>query len=146
MNSIDTAFLERCIQTLQKAYMLLQNTDPQNIDYDMYRSACVKEFEIILEQCVKLLRKVLKPYFHSSKSVDQLFYKEVFKQCVLRSIISVELYERFLEYRDNRNSTAHDYGVHFAQETLLLLPQFIKDSTLIVASIKQQNNDHQREG
>lgn len=46
---IDTAYFERCIATLEKALMLLRKTDPVNIDYDMYRSACVKEFEIILE-------------------------------------------------------------------------------------------------
>lgn len=58
-------------------YYFKANVD--EIDYDMYRSASVKEFEIILEQCGKLLRKALKPYFHSSKSVDQLYYKDVFK-------------------------------------------------------------------
>jgi hypothetical protein len=139
--NIDTTYLERCVATLEKAYGLLQKSNPDNIDYDMYRSACVKEFEIIIEQCGKLLRKCLKPYYHSSMAVDKLYFKDVFKQCVLRSIITPELCERFLEYRDNRNSTAHDYGVNFAEETLLLLPNFIKDGQLIVEAIKNQNND-----
>jgi len=141
MNQIDTTYLERCINTLDKAYGLLQKSNPEDIDYDMYRSACVKEFEIIIEQCGKLLRKVLKPYFHSSKAVDQLFFKQIFKECVLRSIITPDLCERFLEYRDNRNNTAHDYGVNFAEETLVLLPTFITDAQLIVESIKQQPNE-----
>ena len=47
---IETAFLERCISTLDKAQTLLKQADPANIDFDMYRSACIKEFEIILEQ------------------------------------------------------------------------------------------------
>jgi len=141
MNMIDTTYFERCISTLDKAYGLLLKADPAEIDYDMYRSACVKEYEIILEQCGKLLRKILKPYYHSSKAVDQLYFKDVFKQCVLRSIITPELCERFLEYRDNRNNTAHDYGVNFAEETLILLPNFIVDATLIAAAIKQHNND-----
>lgn len=141
MNEIDTTYLERCINTLDKAYGLLQKSNPEDLDYDMYRSACVKEFEIIIEQCGKLLLKVLKPYFHSSKAVDQLFFKQIFKECVLRSIITPELCERFLEYRDNRNNTAHDYGVNFAEETLVLLPTFITDAQLIVESIKQQPNE-----
>jgi hypothetical protein len=141
MNAIDTTYLERCISTLDKAYGLLLKADPAEIDYDMYRSACVKEYEIILEQCGKLLRKILKPYYHSSKAVDQLYFKDVFKQCVLRSIINLELCERFLEYRDNRNNTAHDYGVNFAEETLILLPNFIADASFIAAAIKQHNND-----
>ena len=112
----------------------------------MYCSASVKEYEIILEQCGKLLSKTLKPYYHSSKAVDQLYFKEVFKQAVLRSIITPELCERFLEYRDNRNNTAHDYGVNFAEETLKILPNFIMDALLLAKAIKQQNNDAERKG
>ena len=69
---IETAYFERCVRTLEKAYNLLISADVESIDYEMYRSACIKEFEIILEQSGKLLRKILKPYLHSSKAVDQL--------------------------------------------------------------------------
>lgn len=136
---IDITYLERCISTLEKAYALLLDANPENIDYDMYRSACIKEFEIILEQSGKLLRKVLKPYFHSSNAVDKLFFKDVFRHAVLRMIIPNESCERWLQYRDNRNNTAHDYGVNFAEETLKLLPQFIADAKALAASIDQHN-------
>lgn len=139
---LDTNYLERCITTLEKAHNLLMQADPESIDYDMYRSACIKEFEIIIEQCGKLLRKILKPYFHSSKAVDQLYFKDVFRQAVVRSIISPDLCERFLHYRDNRNNTAHDYGINFAQETLLLLPDFITDARILLDSLNQQQNDN----
>ena len=137
---IDTAYYERCINTLEKAHTLLLQAHPDNIDYDMYRSACVKEFEIILEQSGKLLRKVLKPYFHSSREVDKLAFKDVFRQAVLRSMITTETCERWLEYRDNRNNTAHDYGINFAEETLTLLPRFIDDASALALIIKQQSD------
>lgn len=135
----DTSHLERCIASLAKALDLLSNTEPENIDYEMYRSACVKEFEIILELSGKLLRKVLKPYFHSSQAVDKLIFKDVFRHAVLHGIISTENCERWLQYRDNRNSTTHDYGVNFAEETLALLPQFVVDASNLVEIIKLQN-------
>jgi nucleotidyltransferase substrate binding protein (TIGR01987 family) len=138
--SIETEYYERCIRTLQNAFTLLNKANPDTIDYDMYRSACIKEFEIILEQSGKLLRKVLKPYFHSSKEVDKLYFKELFRHAVLRSLITDEVCERWLEYRDNRNSTAHDYGINFAEETLILLPLFITDALQFAEMIKQQNN------
>lgn len=140
MKTIDTTFYERCISTLEKAHSLLLKSDPEEIDYDMYRSACVKEFEIILEQSGKLMRKVLKPYFHSYKAVDRLYFKDVFRQAVLKSIISAEICERFLEYRDNRNITAHDYGLKFAEETLKLLPNFIADAKSLAKAFKQSND------
>lgn len=145
MHKIDTTYLERCINTLDKSYSLLQTANPEDVEYDMYRSASVKEFEIILEQCGKLLRKCLKPYFHSSQAVDKLFFKEVFKHAVLRSIISPEVCERFLEYRDNRNNTTHDYGVKFAEETLFLLPTFIDDARMIVEAINKHNDAFENE-
>ena len=138
---IDTAYYQRCISTLEKAYTLLQKANPENLDYDMYRSACVKEFEIILEQSGKLLRKVLKPYFHSSMAVDKLNFKDVFRQAVLRNIITDETCERWMHYRDNRNSTSHDYGVNFAEETLILLPQFIADAASLTEAINKQNTN-----
>ncbi|MGE5520617.1 MAG: nucleotidyltransferase substrate binding protein [Candidatus Dadabacteria bacterium] len=137
---IDTAYYERCIGTLQKAYAMLEEEKSESIEYEMYRSACIKEFEIILEQSGKLLRKALSPYFHTSKEVDKLNFKEVFRHAVLRSFINDETGERWLEYRDNRNNTAHDYGVNFAEETLILLPQFITDARELADIIKQQSH------
>ncbi|MBU2554483.1 MAG: nucleotidyltransferase substrate binding protein [Bacteroidetes bacterium] len=137
---IDVEYYIRCVKTLQHAFALLDTVDTDTIEYDMYRSACIKEYEIILEQSGKLLRKVLKPYFHSSKEVDRLYYKDLFRHAVLRSLITDETCERWLEYRDNRNHTAHDYGVNFAEETLALLPNFIADSFEFAEMIKVHND------
>lgn len=133
---IDTTYLERCIKALDKAYLLLRQAEDGSLDYDIYRSACVKEFEIVLEQSGKLLKKSIRPYFHSSREADKLPFKDIFRHAALRSLLTPETVERWLQYRDNRNNTAHDYGVNFAEETLLLLPQFIDDATALAESIK----------
>ena len=138
---IDTQYYDRCIKTLQNAYQRMREVTPSDIEYDIYRSACIKEFEIILEQSGKLLRKVLKPYFPSTKEVDKLRFKDVFRHSVLRSLITDEVCERWFIYRDNRNSTAHDYGVNFAEETLVLLHGFIEDAWQLSEVIKQQKHD-----
>ncbi len=129
---IDTQFLQRCLQTLEKSLELLNKANPDSIDYDMYRSASVKEFEIILEQSGKLMKKVLKPYFSSSKQVDALYFKDIFRHAANNGLITIEEAERWLEYRDNRNSTAHDYGIGFANKTLKLLPSFINDVKSVI--------------
>ena len=138
---IDTAFLERCISALEKSIEMLSAAEKDSIYFDIYRSACVKEFEIILEQTGKLLKKTLKPYFASSKEVDMLVFKDIFRHAALHSIITVEECENWLKYRDNRNTTAHDYGKGFAEETLVLLPQFIVDAKSVVLEIGKQNTN-----
>lgn len=139
--SIDTQFFKRCILTLDQAYKLLQESEVESIQYEMYRSACVKEFEIILEQAGKLLKKSLKPYFHSPKAVEKLVFKDIFRQAAQHDLITIEAVERWIEYRDNRNNTAHDYGVKFAETTLVLLPKFIKDASELEQVLQTQSND-----
>jgi len=138
MSSLNTDYFVRCIATLNRAFDGL-NQQPQDSDmYDIYRAACIKEFEIILEQTGKLLKKCLKPYFASNKQVDQLLFKDIFRQAAKHGLISLDETERWLVYRDNRNDTAHDYGEGFANETLRLLPQFIQDARRISEVFRQQ--------
>ena len=137
---IDTAFLERCILTLETAFEALQKTAPDRIEYAIYRSAIIKEFEIILEQTGKLLRKCLLPFFAHKKQLDQLYFKDIFRAAGKHGLISLEETERWLRYRDNRNTTSHDYGVGFANHTLRLMPQFIRDAKNVVALIKREND------
>ncbi|MDR2814537.1 MAG: nucleotidyltransferase substrate binding protein [Prevotellaceae bacterium] len=140
MKEIDVSYLRRCTATLCKALELLQASNSGCIDYEMYRSACIKELEIIIEQSGKLLRKALKPYFSSSQAVDGLTFKDVFRHAVLRGVITAEECERWLQYRDSRNATTHDYRVGFAEKTLATLPQLIVDATRLAAAIEQQKH------
>ena len=135
---INTTFLEKYILALEEVLQLLQKTKKDSLEYEIYRASTIKEFEIILEQSGKLLKKCLKPYFHSSKEVDNLAFKAIFKQAGNHGLLKIEEVKRWLEYRDNRNSTSHDYGVALAEKTLPLLPQFILDARALSQVIKKQ--------
>lgn len=133
---LDPFFLEKCIKTLEHAYTMLQTSNNEDIAYELYRSAIIKEFEIILEQSGKLLKKILKLYSYSSKAVDILYFKDIYRHAVLHSIMDSQECERWLIYRDHRNNTAHDYGEEFANEILSIIPQFIIDAKRLLESIK----------
>ncbi len=128
MSQLNTDYFARCIATLERALNYLNEQSENEELHDIYRAACVKEFEIILEQSGKLLKKCLKPYFSSPKQVDKLNFKDVFRYAAKHDLIGLDAAERWLAYRDNRNDTAHDYGAGFADDTLALLPQFILDA------------------
>ena len=128
MSTLNTDYFSRCIQTLEQAHVHLVTLSKEDLIYDIYRAACVKEFEIILEQAGKLLKKCLREYFATPKQADQLNFKDIFRFAAKHSLLELEESERWLRYRDNRNATAHDYGVDFAEQTLVLLPQFITDA------------------
>lgn len=138
---INTDFLVRCINTLESAFEHLQQREPTDELYDIFRAASVKEFEIVLEQSGSLLKKRLKPYFASNRQADRLTFKNAFRHAAKHDLITVEACERWFAYRDNRNDTAHDYGEEFAETTLKLLPSFITDARDLARIIAEATDD-----
>ena len=136
---IDTTYLRRCLDTLERALDQLGRHEADSIMHDVYRAACVKEFELVLEQSGKLLKKRLRPWFASNKQVDRLVFKDVFRHAAKHGLIEAEACERWLRYRDNRNDTAHDYGEAFAVETLRLLPSFLADAKALADAIESDD-------
>ena len=139
--NINTEFLVRCINTLESAFDQLQQREPADAFYDILRAASVKEFEIVLEQSGSLLKKRLRSYFASNRQADRLTFKNLFRYAAKHGLVSVASCERWLEYRDNRNDTAHDYGEEFAQTTLKLLPDFVEDARELARVIAEGEDD-----
>lgn len=125
--TINTEYFKRRIETLEKSYEHLKKSEEGSIDYEMYRNALVKGFEITLEQSGKLLRKRLAPFFASKKAVDTLVFKDLFRHALKHSLLNEDEVNRRMKYLDNRNNTAHDYGKAFAEETLSLMDNFLQD-------------------
>lgn len=135
---LNTEHFARCINTLESSLTLLAASDPESIDYEIYRNAVVKGFELTLETGGKLLRKALKAYTGSPREIDNLTYKDVLRHASKHGLLDVDAVERWFRYRDNRNSTAHDYGVGFAEDTLKLLPGFVVDARALEAILLER--------
>ena len=127
MSEINTEYLQRCLDTLKKSYEMIKTVQENTIEYEMYRNSLVKGFEMTLEQSGKLLKKKLTPYFSSKKAVDALSFKDIFRNANKHGLLDETATNRWFKYRDNRNNTAHDYGQAFAEETLVLIDDFISD-------------------
>jgi nucleotidyltransferase substrate binding protein (TIGR01987 family) len=129
--------LTRCIQTLESSLAMLEKAKPDSTDYEIFRNAVVKGYELALETSGKLLRKALKQYTGAPRDVDELVFKDVFRLALKHGLLpDTEAVERWFLYRDNRNNTAHDYGIGFARDTLSLLPGFLKDVRALEKRLK----------
>lgn len=128
MSEISTEYLSRCLETLKKSYEMIKSVPENSIEYEMYRNSLLKGFEMTLEQSGKLLKKKLMPYFATKKSVDTLSFKDIFRNAHKHLLLDENAVNRWFKYRDNRNNTAHDYGKAFAEQTLSLIEDFIKDT------------------
>ena len=139
--TVDTSFLRRCIRTLEAAVEWMEDHQVSDDSlYDIYRAACVKEFELVLEQSGKLLRKCLAEFFASNRQADRLAFKDLFRHAAKHGLVEPDSVERWLRYRDNRNDTVHNYGEGFAEATLKLLPSFIADAKTLATMIESRND------
>ena len=127
MQKINTEYLDRCLETLQRSYDFIQKAEIGSVEYEMYRNSLVKGFEMTLEQSGKLLKKKITPYFASKQAVDKLTFKDIFRYALQHSLLDESSVKRWFAYRDNRNDTTHDYGQMFAEQTLSLVKNFIND-------------------
>lgn len=138
---LNTDHLQRCIRTLESSLALLEEAEEDSIDYEVFRNAVVKGFELVLEISGKLLRKALKAYGGSPKAVDELFYKDVLRHAGKHGLMNPKEIERWFVYRENRNNTAHDYGEGFARLTLALMPAFLDDARRIESVLREKFGD-----
>ena len=127
MEKINTEYLEKSIKTLELSYKLLQESKEESIEYEVFRNSLIKGFEMTIEQSGKLLRKKIAPYFSNKRELDKVTFKDLYRHAHKHSLLESEEVERWIEYRNNRNATAHNYGQKFAEETLVLIDSFIKD-------------------
>lgn len=138
MTNLNTDHYARCIKTLETSLTLLEGAAPESIDFEIFRNSVVKGFELTLETAGKLLRKALKAYTGSPREVDRLTYKDLLRHAAKHDLLSTDAVERWFAYRDNRNNTAHDYGIGFAEETLRLLPGFIADARALETTLRER--------
>ena len=140
--TLNTEQYAKCIQTLEMSLTLLKQAVSDSIEYEIYRNAVVKGFELALETGGKLLRKALKAYTGNPRDVDALTFEDVFRHAAKHGLLETDAVERWFVYRENRNTTAHDYGAGCAEATLILLPGFIRDAHALESTLREPLGNH----
>jgi hypothetical protein len=134
---LDAERYARCIEVLEASCSLLQKAESDSIEYDMFRNAVVKGFEVTLETASILLRKALKNYAGSSQRIDDLSYKDVLRHAAKHHLMTTDEVERWFLYRNIRENT-DDYGIGFSEDTLKMLFAFIADARRLVSVLRER--------
>ena len=139
--NIDTAYLRRCIDTLESMSDALNCSSPEETVYDMYCNICIEKFELVLEQSGKLLKKRLRPWFASNRQADRLTFRDTFRYAAKHSLIPADACERWLEYRDNQNHAENNSGQAFSESTLRLFSALVEDARVLATVVEELNDD-----
>ncbi len=135
---LNTDHLSRCRQTLESSLSMYQRAEMGSIDQEVFRNAIVKGYELTQETAFKLLKKALKAYGYGAKKLESSPVKDILRLAAVHDLMTVEAVERWFVYRDNRNNTAHDYGQAFAEQTLVLIPDFLTDTAALIDTLEKK--------
>ena len=141
MPRINTDNLTRSVNTLQLALEGLREQEPGELIYDVYRGACMNEFQVVIELTASLLRRRLRPYFATVRQVSDLTFGQVFREAARLHLISLDECRRWLNYRDHRNMITHRCDREFAEEALTVLPPLIEDARRIAEMIGAETDE-----
>jgi nucleotidyltransferase substrate binding protein (TIGR01987 family) len=117
---IDTKILTEAIDTLKEAYELYLQNDEEKLKSAL-RDSCIKRFEYTYETAKKFMNKYLKYAFDKTDLPINDVFREIY------GLELIDDYERWIDYRTNRNDTSHEYSIKKAQQIVEILPLFVKD-------------------
>ncbi len=140
--NIDTTFLRQCIAKIERSVeeyeQLEDSVDSVN---EIYLEIIVAQFEQVLEQSGKLLRKRLAPFFASNLHVDRLEYKDLFRHAARHGLIEIDVVERWFGYRDFRGATAGKTSERSPVAIFELTPSLIVDARSLAEMIGEDQSD-----
>ncbi|MDW8403251.1 nucleotidyltransferase substrate binding protein [Chloroflexus sp.] len=135
---VNTEQLDNTLRALESALEHYQQAvaEQDAVEQEIFRLAIIKGCELAQEVSFKLIRRQLREFGHSSRTLEAMPVKELLRFAAQHSLLSIAEVERWFAYRANRNNTAHNYGEGFVQATLAILPDFIRDARALAARLR----------
>lgn len=124
---IDISNLKSALQTLKTSMEKLEEN--KTCDFaDMLEDSCIKRFEYTLEIARKLMKKVLKKIY--GRSEEELTVNNTFR--FMQGYKFISDWENWRGYYEKRNNTTHEYNLAKSRELIKIIPDFIKDTEILV--------------
>lgn len=135
-SELDLSLLKSCFATLKECYSDYSKQSDEKIKTYM-KDSCIKRFEYTYETAKKIMNKYLKKEYDKTEkdlSINNIF-REMFALGLIKS------FENWVEYREKRNTTAHEYDIKKTYPIIDIIPEFIEDVEFFITSIEKVLTD-----
>jgi nucleotidyltransferase substrate binding protein (TIGR01987 family) len=134
--ALDFGSLERALAQLEKslAYVASPLAQQDPALREQFRAAAIQAFEYTYELAWKMLKRRLEQDAATPAEVDRLSFRELIRAGAERGFVSDP--ERWFEYRDKRNLTAHTYSDATAETVLASATMFAPDAAALLERLR----------
>lgn len=138
---LDLASLNKAIKAL-KAALGVASSEAQMSKMsqdakDTIRAGVIQSFEFTYELCWKFMKRWLENNLGSAY-VDGVNRRELFRLGAEHHLISQV--DKWMEYHDQRNETAHTYDQKTAEEVFATAKDFLQDAEELLVNLVKRND------
>lgn len=135
-NELDLSLLKNSFNTLKECYSDFTEQDDEKIK-TYIKDSCIKRFEYTYEAAKKIMNKFLKKEY--DKEDKDLTINNIFREMYGMGFINN--FENWVEYRQKRNITSHEYDLEKTYTIIEIVPDFIKDVEFLITKLEENLED-----
>lgn len=131
-SELDLSNLKNSFSTLKECYYdyTLQKDEKMKT---YIKDSCIKRFEYTYETAKKIMNKFLKKEY--DKTEKDLTINNIFREMFGLGLI--ENFENWVNYREKRNITSHEYDITKTYPIIDIIPDFISDTSLLIENLEK---------
>ena len=135
-SELDLSNLKNSFSTLKECYEDYTLQKDEKIK-TYIKDSCVKRFEYTYKTAKKIMNKFLKKEY--DKTEKELSINNIFREMYALGLI--EKFENWVDYREQHNTSAHEYDITKTYPIIDLIPNFISDVDFFITHLEQVLTD-----
>jgi len=136
--SLQLDSLAKSIDILERSIKAANTLNTSDEDLkETVRAGVIHSFEVAYEQSSKMINRWLKENI-SEASAERITQRNLFRLGAESQLISDS--ERWMEYREARNSTSHTYNEDAAENVFREAAEFIHDAKQLLSVLEEHND------
>lgn len=136
---LDYSTLEDAVAQLQTSFDYLHG-DLARTDSglrEQFRAATIQAFEFTYELAVKMIQRQLAQIAANPDTLREMDFADRMRDAADAGIVREAV--SFIRYRELRNKTSHTYDADRAEETVLVIDEFLRDMRFLLRELQKRN-------
>ena len=136
---LDYSALEEAIAQLQRSFDYLHG-DLARTDSglrEQFRGATIQAFEFTYELAVKMIQRQLAQIAANPDALREMDFADRMRDAADAGIVRDAL--PYTRYRELRNKTSHTYDADRAEQTVLVIDEFLRDMRFVLHELQKRN-------
>ena len=136
---LDYSSLESAVAQLQRSFDFLHGdlarTDPDL--REQFRAATIQAFEFTYELAVKMIQRQLAQIVANPDALREMDFADRMRDAADAGIVRDA--PSYVRYRELRNKTSHTYDADWAEKTVSVIDEFLRDVRFLVQELQKRN-------